>query len=359
AAARNRAISTAPPVSADAPTRRPTPRSSPPPNRAFLGDEIDALADDIDAAVQQLQVPVAIDDDPSVRIAMVEDPRPPRTGTHDFDDSTGGARRRAPRMPTPPEVPVAARAGESGPVTDLGTPTTKGDFATIPPMTVLFRLAAAGATGLLTAQVGGIRKEIFVRGGIPEYVTSNMASELLGNYLVARGALSSGELAMALAMMPHYGGKLGDTLVGLGLLKPLEVFRYLNQQVREKLIDVCTWTKGAYGWHEGLTNQRNAFPIDLNPFEVLGAGALAARDDVVAAWLHNLGGARVVRMRARPAIDLERFEVPGLASLFEKVDGTRTVRDLVEALDPPHQRRMARLLRLLVQCELVRTDGAG
>ena len=357
AAARNRAMSTAPPaVDANAPTRRPTPRSSPPPGRAFLGDELDALADDIDAAVQQLQVPVAIDDDPSVRISMVEDTRP-RTISHEDVDGTGG-RRRPSRAPSSPEVPLSTRTGESGPVSDLGAPTARGDFAAIPPMTVMFRLAAASATGLLTAQVGGIRKEIFVRGGVPEYVTSNMASELLGNYLVARGALSSGELAMALAMMPHYGGKLGDTLVGLGLLKPLEVFRYLNHQVREKLIDVCTWTKGAYGWHEGLTNQRNAFPIDLNPFEVLGAGAMAARDDVIGAWLHQIGAARAVRVRPRPTIELERFELPGLTVLFDKIDGVRTVRDLVtEAIEPPHQRRIARLLRLLVHCEQVRTDG--
>src|SRR6185436_13497534 len=152
--------------------------------------------------------------------------------------------------------------------------------------------------------VGGIKKEIYVRDGQPEYVSSNVASELFGNYLVTKGVLSDGELAMALAMMPHYGGKLGDTLVGLGLLKPLEVFRYLNQQVREKLIDVCTWTKGTYGWHEGLTNQKNAFPIDLNPFEVLGAGSLAARDDVIGAWLQQLASSRVMRLRPRPSIDL-------------------------------------------------------
>ena len=122
---------------------------------------------------------------------------------------------------------------------------------------------------------GSISPSSIAPATVPEYVTSNMASELLGNYLVARGALSSGELAMALAMMPHYGGKLGDTLVGLGLLKTLEVFRHLTVQVRQKLIDVCTWTKGTFGWYEGRALERNAFPLDLNPFEVLGAGAVS------------------------------------------------------------------------------------
>lgn len=359
AAARNRAMSTsppvAPPVDATAATRRPGPRVQAPPGRGgFLGDELDALADDIDAAVQQLQVPVAEGE--------TSGPLPrTRSGdtwpAGDFDESTGGGRAR-PRPPSASDEAARARRASEAPAPELGTPTARGDFAQNPPMTVLFRLAVAGATGLLTAAVGGIRKEIYVRAGVAEYVTSNMASELLGNYLVARGALSSGELAMALAMMPHYGGKLGDTLVGLGLLKPLEVFRYLNHQVREKLIDVCTWTKGGYAWYEGRVNQRNAFPIDLNQFEVLGAGAMAVRDDVVAGWMQQVGAARAVRVRARPAIELERFEIAGLAAMYDKADGTRTVGELVtDALDPGHQRRLARMLRLLVQCELVRLEG--
>src|SRR5688500_8785027 len=102
------------------------------------------------------------------------------------------------------------------------TPEENADFAIIAPIRVLYRMTAHRHTGLLVAKVGGIVKEIYFRDGMPEYVSSNMSSELFGNYLVQQGVLSSGELAMALAMMPHYGGKLGDTLVGLGLLKPLE-----------------------------------------------------------------------------------------------------------------------------------------
>jgi hypothetical protein len=121
---------------------------------------------------------------------------------------------------------------------------------------VLFRLTMTRANGLLSAEVGGIKKEIYARGGVAEYVTSNMSSELFGT--ISSAGVMQGELAMALAMMPHYGGKLGDTLVGLGLLKPLEVFRHLTRQVRSKIIDVCTWNKGGFGWYAGRENQRTA-----------------------------------------------------------------------------------------------------
>ena len=121
----------------------------------------------------------------------------------------------------PPTPPALADIAEP--------PDDAGEFSVTSPMRVLFRLMTARATGLLVVAVGGIKKEIYVRDGQPEYVSSNVASELFGNYLVTKGVLSDGELAMALAMMPHYGGKLGDTLVGLGLLKPLEVFRHLTR----------------------------------------------------------------------------------------------------------------------------------
>ena len=174
------------------------------------------------------------------------------------------------KPPTPPALSDIAEA-----------PDDAGEFSLTSPLRVLFRLMTARATGLLVVAVGGIKKEIYVRDGQPEYVSSNVASELFGNYLVSKGVLSDGELAMALAMMPHYGGKLGDTLVGLGLLKPLEVFRHLTRQVRTKIIDVCTWNKGGFGWYAGRENPREAFPLDFNAFEILGAGAMALSDDVI------------------------------------------------------------------------------
>jgi len=233
-------------------------------------------------------------------------------------------------------------------------PDDAGEFSTTAPLRVLFRLMTARATGLLLVAVGGIKKEIYVRDGQPEYVSSNVASELFGNYLVSKAVLSDGELAMALAMMPHYGGKLGDTLVGLGLLKPLEVFRHLTRQVRTKIIDVCTWNKGSFGWYAGRENPREAFPLDFNAFEILGAGAMALSDDVVEAWIARNAAMRLRAARTR-RVGPERFEVTGLVALCDMLDGKRTVADLVE-LSPDRDDRLktGRMLSLLEACELAR-----
>ncbi len=176
---------------------------------------------------------------------------------HSFDELTEeppGARSRDIQLPTAEEVARSRRPIPPALADIAEPPDDAGNFAVTSPLRVLFSLLTARATGLLVVTVGGIKKDLYVRNGQPEHVSSNIASELLGNYLVSKGVLSDGELAMALAMMPHFGGKLGDTLVGLGLLKPLEVFRHLTRQVRSKIVDVCTWTKGSFAWYAGREN---------------------------------------------------------------------------------------------------------
>jgi hypothetical protein len=268
-------------------------------------------------------------------------PRSPDPSTPgSFTGLDEGGRKKAPSPPTFAEI--------------VDTPDDAGDFATTSPLRVLFRLMTTRATGLLLVAVGGIKKEIYVRDGQPEYVSSNVASELFGNYLVSKSVLSDGELAMALAMMPHYGGKLGDTLVGLGLLKPLEVFRHLTKQVRTKIIDVCTWNKGAFGWYAGRENPREAFPLDFNAFEILGAGAMAMSEELVEAWIARNATSRLRSTRTR-RIGPERFEVKGLVGLCELLDGRRTVIDVVEAsTDRSDRLNTGRMLNLLESCDLAR-----
>jgi serine/threonine-protein kinase len=342
-----------PPMAPGLTVKRPTapPRPRPPSIRSLRdATERDGvvevpIADTISAAVEAITLPNlerAVDRGPSEDSAM-----------RAFDDlnaealpadlPAGSDEPARKKSPTPPALQDLAEA-----------PDDAGEFGTTSPLRVLFRLMTTRATGLLLVAVGGIKKEIYVRDGQPEYVSSNVASELFGNYLVSKGVLSDGELAMALAMMPHYGGKLGDTLVGLGLMKPLEVFRHLTRQVRTKIIDVCTWNKGAFGWYAGRENPREAFPLDFNAFEILGAGAMALSDDLVEAWIARNAQLRLRASRTR-RVGPERFEVTGLVELCDHLDGKRTAVDLVEAAADRNERlKTGRMLMLLEACDLAR-----
>ena len=314
------------------------------------------IADTISAAVEAITLP----DDGGIDVDLSDDPPASRledSQMRSFDDLTEdpAVQSRGNIKLPPPEELARKRPPTPPALADIPEPPDDaGEFHVTSPLRVLFRLMTARATGLLVVAVGGIKKEIYVRDGQPEYVSSNVASELFGNYLVSKGVLSDGELAMALAMMPHYGGKLGDTLVGLGLLKPLEVFRHLTRQVRSKIIDVCTWNKGSFGWYAGRENPREAFPLDFNAFEILGAGAMALSDDHIESWIAKHGSMKLRASRTR-RVGPERFEVKGLVQLCESLDGKRANADIVEAQSDRNERlKISRMLCLLEACDLAR-----
>jgi len=342
-----------PPVGSGLAMKRPPapPHGRPPSGARGVRDLVEhdgtvevPIADTISAAVEAITLPV-----PERTNGPSED-----SAMRAFDELDADGQARELRFSAVDDIERNHPPTPSG-LSDIAEPPDDaGELSTTPPLRVLFRLMTARATGLLLVTVGGIKKEIYVRDGQPEYVSSNVASELFGNYLVSKSVLSDGELAMALAMMPHYGGKLGDTLVGLGLLKPLEVFRHLTRQVRTKIIDVCTWNKGSFGWYAGRENPRESFPLDFNAFEILGAGALAMSDDLVEGWIARNGALRLRAARTR-RVGPERFEVPGLVELCDALDGRRTVADLVElATDRNERLRTGRMLVLLEACDLAR-----
>ncbi|MBE7449657.1 MAG: hypothetical protein HS111_12390 [Kofleriaceae bacterium] len=191
--------------------------------------------------------------------------------------------------------------------------------------------------------MGGIkRRRSTSAAASPSTSARTSPASALGNYLVSRGALSPGELAMALAMMPHYGGKLWRHA---GRPRPAEaareVFRHLTYQVRQKLIDVCTWTKGDCAWYDGA-QRAHGVPLDLNPFEVLGAGAMAMHDAAITHWMMERAASTVgARGRVRRSTS-SGSRSRGLPTLYGRVDGDRTVGQLItESLDPTAQRRTA------------------
>jgi hypothetical protein len=163
------------------------------------------------------------------------------------------------------------------------TPTTRDTTSPKPP-DESYPIAAGGFvramaeitlrrdTGLVLCEQGAVRKEVYVHDGTPVFVTSNLAGELLGEYLVARGAISRGELDMALAVMPRYEGRLGDTLVGLELVEPVHLFQHIATQVLEKLLDVYTWQTGRVTMYRGVPAPSSGFPLGTTAWHLIDEG---------------------------------------------------------------------------------------
>ena len=319
-------------------------------------------------------IPISVEDPehsmrfPTISAAVASVSPPKRDpASRDFDDSdvsgiaepVDDARSGRVRLPTADELARAPRPAPPALEEINETAAQQGDLSVTSPIRVLFQLVASRADGMLTVSLGGIRKEIYIKDGMPTYVSSNVASELFGSYLVNEGAISSGELDMALAMMPHFSGKLGDTLVGLGLMKPLDVFRLLTRQVRHKLIDVSTWSKGTYRWYPWRENHRESFPLDLDPYEVLGAGAMALDGDRLTAWMEQRMTMRPKAVE-RPNVRPEQFKIGKVArDVLEELNGERTMTELISRRSSADDRlSFLRVLFLFLETGLV-LDGAA
>src|SRR5262249_21396961 len=142
---------------------------------------------------------------------------------------------------------------------EVGAPDFVDDVSMQALVTVLLRVVETEATGVLFAEgpteskrsprADAGRKELYFVGGRLHHVASNNASELLGEYLVRRGVISRDELDFALAVLPRYGGRMGDTLISLGLVASLEIFRAIRDQGRDRLVDLFRWKTGKLSFY--------------------------------------------------------------------------------------------------------------
>jgi hypothetical protein len=266
-------------------------------------------------------------------------------------DGSGSVRRPAQRPRTNSEVGRFVSAKPSRP------PDSAGDVSVITPMRLCCDLALAGETGLLQFELGSQVKEIFLVAGAPESVNSSDPSERFGEYLVGKQVLGVNDLELALSMLPHYNGKLGDTMVALGLLRPLDVFRLLSQQVRDRVIDVFAWTEGFFAFYRGVTNRQDSFPLGLDLFEILGAGVISLPRPLLEERFAPLLDYRPVAAK-RERVAPEAFRIgPTPRDVLAMLDGTRTLREwIAQYQDPAELLTFQRTLHLLIETDLAELD---
>lgn len=243
---------------------------------------------------------------------------------------------------------ITARSLVSGvdqrfaPITDAGAfaqalesarprvaPSYAGDLAEISAFRLLFRLTMARETGRLVVTQGDAKKEIFLVAGAPIFVGSNLPEERIGEYLVARKAITREQLNDALLLANNFGNHLGNTLMTLSIITPEAFYDHLVHQLREKIESTCVWAQGRYDFFQGALYHGPKVPVDL---DVLALLADAARSRVTPTLARERLGARLTRplMHARKSpvalarVPLEAEELV----LYDAMNDMATAEDL-------------------------------
>jgi serine/threonine-protein kinase len=245
---------------------------------------------------------------------------------------------------------LPARSVTTNRVANVGAPDFVDDVSAHALVTVLLRVVEMEATGVLFAegptesrrasrvdatstQGEGGRKELYFVGGKLHHVASNNASELLGEYLARRGVISREELDFALAVLPRYGGRMGDTLISLGLVGSLDIFRAIRDQGRDRLIDLFQWRTGMLSFYEGQAAPHVEFPLELELLPLLVAGIEVAEpgDTPVEKWRSRYADVIGPATTHRPKLRLLSWP-PVVKRVLDATNEPAPLRDVLASL---------------------------
>jgi len=192
----------------------------------------------------------------------------------------------------------------------------------------------AQQTGELTVQKGKVKKTIFFENGRPCFAISNLLNDRYGHFLVRVGKITPTQFE-ALGTEAKAGGKrLGDLLVGRGLLKDAERLYYLAQQLKAIIYSVFAWEDGEYRLHFTDRAGREPVKIDLHPANLIvrGVKKLYKPDR-----LRRLVAPEDYLVPSRePAYDLYDVEMEKWeAEMLPLVDGNRPVAEIVARAGRP------------------------
>jgi serine/threonine-protein kinase len=215
---------------------------------------------------------------------------------------------------------------------------------------------AARETGMLHLRDGDRQKKIYFSDGRPDYISSTDRSELLGEQLVATNVCLRMEVDMALAVLHRYEGRLGDALVGLGILRPMVLVRAVQSQVRRRFLEAFRWRMGEWRFIRGARSEEETFAIQQDPYELLRDATLEAPAEELESALESVRERVLVRAH-EVAMPLAAYRLPpNWAAMIEQVNGQGTLASIVareSARRGVEVEDVYRALYLGLSCELL------
>ena len=230
----------------------------------------------------------------------------------------------------------------------------EGQLDTVPFARILARLHRYNATGRLHVQDGSTEKSIFMREGEPILIDSNRKEELLGSFLLEKGRISQDQLEEALARLSEWGGRLGDALVSIGAVDAHEIFELLAEQMREKLVDIFTWSTGRYGYYENQEPDTMGYPLGIDTYSTV---VEACRNHIPVDLIHEYYDQRdrvAIHRASNPPVDVDLLKLSSRElRVLTQWEGGMTVARLEQDTPSEHFELTLRTVYLLHQVEIL------
>jgi eukaryotic-like serine/threonine-protein kinase len=240
---------------------------------------------------------------------------------------------------------------------EVSSPTWHGSLQDAPLLPVVYRIAQAQETGMLHLRDGDRQKKLYFVEGRPDYVASTDRSELLGEQLVSTGVCLRMEVDMALAVLHRYDGRLGDALVGLGIMRPMALVRAVQQQVHRRFLEAFRWRSGQWSFVRDARALEETFCIMQDPFELLRDAAFETHPDELESALEPIRE-RVLLRGAQASMPVAAYRLPAQwSSLIDDVNGQGTLASIAARESSRRGVELEDVYRALylgLSCELLR-----
>jgi Domain of unknown function (DUF4388) len=110
---------------------------------------------------------------------------------------------------------------------------------------LLRSIVGSGETGVLTFRTADVTKSLYVQNGRVVFAASTDPDERLGESLLVRGKITARQYLEASKLI-RPGRRLGAILVEMQAIDPDELVPAVEQQVKDVLMDLFSWTAGEY-----------------------------------------------------------------------------------------------------------------
>jgi curved DNA-binding protein CbpA len=224
----------------------------------------------------------------------------------------------------------------------------KGEIAEGVLPQLLRRIYVERRTAMLRCVRGEEEQSLRFRGGHIVNAHTNIKEDRLGETLVRRGLLSQDDLVRATEIVLREKRRLGEVLADLGLLDMNGLEDAIAIHVHEMLGRLFSWTEGTYALaDEPQETTRSDVTLKLSTGELILEAARAVKDpDVVRYALGDVD--RVLNLSGDPLLRFQKLTLsPNDGFVLSRIDGTTTVRELLQLIPLPVEETQKSLFGLV------------
>jgi CheY-like chemotaxis protein len=250
------------------------------------------------------------------------------------------------------QVERASRAAWSGPVE------LRGNLTSTPFPQLLSDLYQRRVTGGLFLLNGQIKKIVYFKKGQPTYIKSNRLSECLGKILVKEGCITETQCRDSLERMAATHRQQGTVLIEMQAISPHDLVLGLQIQLRCKLMDIFTWTRGEFLFKSDARVPAEVIRLDVSNAALIMDGVREAWDE------ERLRNALRPHMQSylvpspRPELRFQELPLePDEQALLDSIDGSLTLREVLATATLPERRGAITAYVLLVTGVLEARDA--